>query len=539
VVTARPAALDEGPTVDGASTLGARLRQRAIIDRRTAVASVAVGLVAFAMARATMLPDIGLWDTAEAQTVPPLLGTMHPTGYPAYAILGFVASTALAPLGSPAFAMNLSSAMLLGLAAGSTVLLARLLTGSVAIAVATGLGATVTPIVWRLGVQADVHALHLALIALLLTALVGWDRARRASSRSTGSGSADRWLLAAALLGGLALANHRLTLLFAPGILAYVLAVEPGILRRPRSVVACLALSVGLAGLLYLQLPLRAGLVPARLVYGHPETFAGFWYVVLGSQFGGAVSDAARDPAAAARAVATLLGRELGPLAFVLPGAVVATVLRAPRYAILTVPGVLLTAGFAVVYDNALIERYWAVPLLVGWTWLAILADVLVRAVTVRRAPDRPARRWLARAAVAVAALVLVAPLAMTIGDRWRAVDASGDQQPRRWLEAALELLPRDAVVVSWWSYSTPLWYAQHIEGRRLDLAVVDDRTRLDEGLGDVTDVIDANLGRRPVYLIRIDADEQARLAARYAMTVVQTGAGPSLVRVDGRLADR
>ena len=65
-------------------------------------------------------------------------------------------------------------------------------------------------------------------------------------------------------------------------------------------------------------------------------------------------------------------------------------------------------------------------------------------------------------------------------------------------------------VVVSWWSYSTPLWYAQLVEGRRPDVAIVDDRTRLDQDLGDVNDVIDANLGR-PVYLIRGDVDQSSR----------------------------
>ena len=52
-----------------------------------------------------------------------------------------------------------------------------------------------------------------------------------------------------------------------------------------------------------------------------------------------------------------------------------------------------------------------------------------------------------------------------------------------------------DAVIVSWWSYSTPLWYAQRVQGRRPDITIVDDRTRLDENLGGLTDVIDANLG--------------------------------------------
>ena len=38
------------------------------------------------------------------------------------------------------------------------------------------------------------------------------------------------------------------------------------------------------------------------------------------------------------------------------------------------------------------------------------------------------------------------------------------------------------------------------------DVSIVDDRTRLDENLGDVVDVIDAQFGKRPVYLVRLTA---------------------------------
>ena len=46
----------------------------------------------------------------------------------------------------------------------------------------------------------------------------------------------------------------------------------------------------------------------------------------------------------------------------------------------------------------------------------------------------------------------------------------------------------RTRAIVSWWSYSTPLWYAQRVEGERPDVAIIDDRTRLDENLGGLTD---------------------------------------------------
>jgi hypothetical protein len=91
-----------------------------------------------------------------------------------------------------------------------------------------------------------------------------------------------------------------------------------------------------------------------------------------------------------------------------------------------------------------------------------------------------------------------------------------------------------EAVILSWWSYSTPLWYAQLIEGLRPDVWIVDDRTRLDENLGEVSDVIDAEFPHRPVYLIRLDPGEIVRLESRYELERIEMP-GESLLRVVGR----
>jgi len=53
----------------------------------TWVGAALVGVVVLAVYRTTLLPGVGLWDTAEAQAVPVLGGTMHPTGFPAWVVL--------------------------------------------------------------------------------------------------------------------------------------------------------------------------------------------------------------------------------------------------------------------------------------------------------------------------------------------------------------------------------------------------------------------------------------------------------------------
>ena len=89
----------------------------------------------------------------------------------------------------------------------------------------------------------------------------------------------------------------------------------------------------------------------------------------------------------------------------------------------------------------------------------------------------------------------------------------AGATEVRLWAEP-------EAVVISWWSFSTPLWYGQHVEGRRPDVTVLDDRAVLDEGYGDVNAAIEAHLDERPVYVIRLDRDLKA-LEEAYLLELV------------------
>ena len=512
------------------------------------VAPVAVGADAVVAAVSAMLPGLGFWDTGEFQAVAPLLGTAHPTGYPTYVILGWLANLVLSPFGEPAFRMNLFAGLSVGVAAAVTTDLARTLTRSTPLGILAGLGLALTPIVWAIGTRADAHALHHAFVAILLRLLVGWEDAR-ARALDVADQRADRWLVAAAVVFALSVGNHSLTLLLAIPVGLYVLAVEPGILRRPRLIATCLAALVGTLVIVFLELPLRAGPFRAPLVFGQPETWDGFWYIVLGQQFQGSLIDPFGDPAGK---TATLVGRALdqfGVLAVLVPAGLVTTAIIRPRYALLTGSIVALTVFFAASYANADIGRYYLGPVLIAWTWMAILVRSLIDAVLGPAAidpldaDDHPAapRRPGLRPATALAVLALVVlliPTALAVTERHARVDARAQTDARDWVEQALAAMEPDAVVVSWWSYSTPLWYAQHVEGRRPDLRDVDDRTRLDEDLGDYDDVIDANLPSRPVYVIRDDPREIAAISERYRLAPVLGPNARYLVRVLGPRED-
>ena len=159
------------------------------------IAPVLVGIVAFAAAWSAMLPGLGYWDTGELQAVAPLMGTAHPTGYPTYVLLGWLANLILTPLGEPAFRMNVFAGLSVAVAAGVTTDLARTLTRSTPLGILAGLGMALTPAVWEIGTRAEAHALHLAFLAILLRLLVGWDDARRrADTVGADEARPDRWL---------------------------------------------------------------------------------------------------------------------------------------------------------------------------------------------------------------------------------------------------------------------------------------------------------------------------------------------------------
>ena len=146
-------------------------------------------------------------------------------------LLGWVASVVLQPFGDPAFRMNLLAGLCVAAAAGITVDLVGALTRSTLAGILAGLGLAFTPIVWAIGTRADVHALHLLFVAAILRLLVAW----RARVDAGPPARPDRWLVAAAVVFGLSVGNHSLTLLLAPPIAVFVWLVDRETWRQPAS----------------------------------------------------------------------------------------------------------------------------------------------------------------------------------------------------------------------------------------------------------------------------------------------------------------
>ena len=260
-----------------------------------------------------------------------------------------------------------------------------------------------TPIAWAIATHAEAHSLHLALVAILLWLLGRRGTARRpltTPTRRPDATGATATCSPRPIVFGLAVGNHSLTLLLAIPVGLYVLAVDPGDLaaRPARPVVRRPARWLTVV-LVYLELPLRAGPFRAALVYGTPNTWDGFRYIVLAEQFQGSLFDPFGE---LPRKFGELVGRtvaQFGILAPLIPVAFVVTAIRRPRYALLTGTAAAITCFFAASYVNADISRYYLGPALMAWTWLAILGGRRGRRSCQRGQPRAGDRRRRGRGA--------------------------------------------------------------------------------------------------------------------------------------------
>ncbi len=254
---------------------------------------------------AVYLPDIspyvGRADTFEFQVVAPRLGIAHPSGYPLYILIGKLFS--LLPFGSPAWRVNLSSAMCAALASGVLFLalsawenrrienqearsgdqgfsiLDRRSTNLRLLLVA--LISSFLPTLWSRAIEAEVYALNALLTTMGLWLAVRW---------TTGELHPNRALPLFGLLTGVALASH-ITL----GALAFL--GLPLLLGRPRPTRRALlsAAGLGLAGLaIYAYIPLRWPAVNN----GETMTLAHFLRFITNAESGGALRPLAfiQDP---------------------------------------------------------------------------------------------------------------------------------------------------------------------------------------------------------------------------------------------------
>jgi hypothetical protein len=520
------------------------------------IISCVLGLATLLLYMATLAPSVLVADGGEFQFAAPLAGIAHPTGYPLYLILGWLWTTLL-PVDSPAWSMNLFSA----LAAAATVAVLYLtvrrtlkLAGfrhrswlSQSIAALASILFAVSYAFWSQATIAEVYALNAFFVALIACILLGWVE--------HGLGWKDLIPLAVAL--GLGLTHHRTVLLLAPALIFTVWLVEREARRRRlywKHALILLGLTA-LPLLLYLYIPLRAPhspyltvpLTDAEPLVLYQNTWSGFFEHVLGSRFGGAIRPALLEPARA-RMAFDLLRQQFGLVGIGL-GAVGLGYLVFSRRRVLvsaTLGMYLVQLMFNLVYDIGDIAVFFIPGYLIWTLWIGVGIAAICRQagrllIRWRRSPTHlgPAtlfnRFSLTTEQVAgwTVFLILLALPATLMARNLPALNRHSDWSAwTQWQRILTQPLPDGAVLISNdRDEIMPLWYVQQIQSARTDLiglfpGIVGDGEW--EDIGMVTDK--ALESGRPVYLIK----PMPGLAVKYDLAE----APGDIYHVWGRLED-
>jgi len=436
-----------------------------------ALADALVFAAAFALYAASASPALGWLDSPEFIAASVELGVPHSPGHPLPVFLG--AAAALVPIGDLALRVNLcaaaagAAACVLLAMAGRTVaaraapdLPARAraaLSASAALVFAASWAA------WAQSVRAEVYALATALLVAALAAVLAWDASRR-----------PRWLVAAGLAGGLALATHHLmaVLLLVPAGL-FVLVRGRG--ERPRAALAgatALAGVIGLAAFLYLPVRSAAPAGP-ELDWGAPRVASRFAWTVSGAMFAGTataekVSPLPEDAAQALWAVGEAASAPLallaavGGLLLLLRGGASAT----------RVAALLVAIAAAAIAARALLGFDPDTQDHSGYLLPAAAAVVLLAvAGAAAAARVRGAASGRAAGAIAVAGLVLAASRA-ALGWPDAALASAGASDELARLEVE-RLPPRALLVTSYFQTAYRSLAVRAVEGARPDVAVL------------------------------------------------------------------
>lgn len=407
----------------------------------------AVFVIALFIYLLTIAPDY-TWafnsvDGGELMSAAITLGIPHPPGYPLYVLLGKLVS--MIPAGSIAFRFHLLSAFA---AAGASAVFA-LTAASLAAhsfdspAAPDDLspvqrvrlsgffaGSTVafTPLIWQQAVVAEVYALNLLAVSLVLYSASSGFRGKRAGYLT-------------GLSFGISLITHLTSLFLAPIVLVA--------LKRRQLSGFVAGLVTGLSPTLVLPF-LAAGNSP--VVWGQADTLGGWWWLVSGKIY--------------------------HPNAFALP--VERWLTRMVTWA--SEPSIWLAVLFMLVsgarwYGGNRAHRPMSGLLLLstcGYLFYAFAYD----------APDAivltlPALALLVVAVTAntqsVSRVLLLLPLALLVLNFLK-IDLSTRDEARALAQMPMREAPPDAILLTSGDHTTfSLWYLQHVEGQRKDVIIIDE----------------------------------------------------------------
>jgi hypothetical protein len=490
------------------------------VARLDGLVAVTVFLAALFLYVHTAAPGLLLGDSGELQTQAYALGHTHPTGYPVY-VLAARTFTSLT-WGDLAGRVNLFSAFCAAAGLAALYLCGRLLGGWRVAALIGPLALAPTPLYWMHAAIAELYAPAALLLAVVVCALL------MARERKN-----PRWLMAAALVGGLSLGVHPTVALAAPAAALYVASLQ--LTGKWRAALGGSAIGVALALSAFFVIDLvnapasyfNTVVGPSVSVWGlSPADLDQPWerlaFSIEARQFQRLM---ATDPTNSLSAqgpfyLETL--RNMWPaaaLVLALLGAAALLILQ-PREGLLWGVALLTQVAFVLNYGVSDIQVFYipgyALIALAVSRGAAVIQEGLARAIRRERSPGAQQLAGFAGLAVALA---VTWPSLPVVQQAWVEQQPPGLDElgfgdypypihdpygPQRDAQALVDAIEDDAIVFTGWDRLYPSVFVAHVLEGRSGIAFHEAQPQDGEtGLADSTlAYIDSNWQTRPIYFL-------------------------------------
>jgi hypothetical protein len=427
-------------------------------DERVALVA---GVIAGMLYAATAARDVVVGDSGEFLAAAARLGVAHPPGYPLLVLLGHAFSWL--PIGPVAFRINFLAVVCSALTVGFVCATALRLGASRIAAVVAALALAVNPLFWEWSLAIEAFPLNNLIATALVYCLVRWHATPDAS----------KFLIAAALLGGLGAANHLTTVFLTPFVAVVMWSRRSSI--RVTTLVACAgAVLIGLAP--YLYIPWAAARGPyinwgsissaselvrhfLRADYGTGRLVAADGY--SGDPFERVIALAASFTVLEGALILAGLVRAWRALRWYFWGCLLSALLAGPAFAAYANVDLSNPVALWVLRRFFLLPHVLLAPL-VGLGYASAAGAIASRTHVQRGKSD---------VALASLALVLIAvPAAL----RYSAIDQHDNQVARLFAEDLLRSAPpRSVILGNGDEIALPVAYVQAVENQRPDVTFV------------------------------------------------------------------
>src|SRR6266508_1793392 len=392
----------------------------------------------------TLAPTVTLTDSGELIVVAQGVGVAHPPGFPLWVILAHLAS-------------HVAQLLICGPALGAGLLMAFSRT------------------LWAYATIAEVYTLNALLILIILFLMLRWRRYILAdrTNNDTAIMIHDRWLYAAALVFGLALGVHHVTVgLILPALAVLVYRTEGLRFFTSRRLVYAALISIGALVAVYAYLPFAASRSPV-INWGNPRSLQEIWWHITGRQYRVFFSFSPNIMGGQFIEFSKMLLREFGfvwlPLPLVLAFAGFATAYRRDRTGLWFFLFIVIAdLAYALAYEIAEDKDAYYLPTFIA---IAIAAGFGIRwliQLTISKAMPVGRPHW-------VAAIAVLLSSATALAANWPFNNRRHYLIAHDYVENLLSTIEPDGLLLTQdWQVVSPMLYAQEVEQRRSDVKVVD-----------------------------------------------------------------